>query len=76
MQLRSSVPISGTSPFVPVTIPDTGTAADTLFFVAEDRKATLRKRDSTEMSEAVVAPCTPTRSEPNEIAMNVEGGPR
>ena len=43
----------------PVTILDTGTAADS-FAVAEESIAVLRKRDGTEMSEVVVAPCTPT----------------
>ena len=66
----SSDPISETSPVVPVTIPDTGTAADTFFAVAEERIAMLRKRDGTEMYEVVVVPCSPTRSEPS--AMNVE----
>ena len=55
----SSGPISEMSPVVPVTIPDTGTAADTFFAVAEESIAALRKRDG-------------TRSEPSASAMNVE----
>ena len=59
---------------VPVTIPDTGTAVDTFFAIAEESIAILRKRDGTQMSEVAVAPCTPTRSEPSASEMNVEVG--
>ena len=40
--------------------------------VAEESIAILRKRHGTEMADAVVASCSPARSEPNESAMHVE----
>ena len=63
--MTSPVPISETTPVVPLTVPDTGTATDIFFTVAEESIAV-------EMAEVAVAACFPTRSDPDERALYVE----
>ena len=55
-----------------MTIPDSDTAADTHFAVAEQSIAVLRKRDGTEMSVTVAAPSDFVRNDLDTVDMNVE----
>ena len=61
---NTSDPISNTSPVATVTVPDTDTASDNHFAVAEQSIAALqRKRYGTEMSVTGAVPGTPARND-------------